>query len=268
MDDRRFDDVTRRYGHLLNRRAMLASAAAATVAGIASVDGAGARRTCRTLGASCLRNRDCCSVTCEILRSAPRNRRNRCVCPGDLIACGSTCIDGMSDPANCGGCGIVCESGECVDGACAPPAGPCVGGVDLGGSCEKAVDCCSLVCDNGTCVAGAIDCQSYNGYFVPEPSLCYRTKGEAFGALMTAASDFYCQGSSPSPQSYPTLSPCTTNEECQGYADTDGLANARGVCLDQLVVCNGNDKCNLVVGTQISSMCAFLFTAGSVCPEN
>jgi hypothetical protein len=41
------------------------------------------------------------------------------VCPDGLISCGPLCIDPMGDdPDNCGGCGIRCASGLCVDGMC------------------------------------------------------------------------------------------------------------------------------------------------------
>lgn len=31
------------------------------------------------------------------------------------------CIDPQYDPANCGGCGIACPSGQCLSGLCAAP---------------------------------------------------------------------------------------------------------------------------------------------------
>src|SRR5205823_5775121 len=37
-------------------------------------------------------------------------------------SCGGTCVDPNLDPANCGGCGIACGTGEaCVGGTCVPP---------------------------------------------------------------------------------------------------------------------------------------------------
>ncbi len=42
------------------------------------------------------------------------------VCPADLTVCGLECKDVLSDPANCGGCGIPCSTGEvCQAGVCA-----------------------------------------------------------------------------------------------------------------------------------------------------
>lgn len=48
-------------------------------------------------------------------------------CIDEYSVCGATCVDTTSDPDNCGGCGIECESGLCVDSVCessAPDAGP------------------------------------------------------------------------------------------------------------------------------------------------
>lgn len=35
-----------------------------------------------------------------------------------LLACDGTCVDPEVDPNHCGGCGVVCESGLCIDGDC------------------------------------------------------------------------------------------------------------------------------------------------------
>ena len=40
------------------------------------------------------------------------------VCPALQLACSGSCVDGMSDPDNCGGCGNVCASGVCSAGLC------------------------------------------------------------------------------------------------------------------------------------------------------
>ncbi|AEO66326.1 uncharacterized protein THITE_2128403 [Thermothielavioides terrestris NRRL 8126] len=51
-----------------------------------------------------------------------------CVCnpaPPTPDQCGSLCLDFMTHPRNCGGCGNVCASGYCYEGACfTPPAHP------------------------------------------------------------------------------------------------------------------------------------------------
>ncbi len=50
-----------------------------------------------------------------------------CVCPSGLVACPphSVCSDLVSDPANCGACGIACDpGGGCVNGLCVVPPRP------------------------------------------------------------------------------------------------------------------------------------------------
>ncbi|NUO52318.1 MAG: hypothetical protein HOV80_25985 [Polyangiaceae bacterium] len=43
---------------------------------------------------------------------------------GSLAECSGSCVDVSADPSHCGGCGVVCPSGICEDGACVgSPAG-------------------------------------------------------------------------------------------------------------------------------------------------
>ena len=45
---------------------------------------------------------------------------NKKTCPND--ECNSVCTNTQSDRSNCGGCGIVCDSGwKCLHGSCVPP---------------------------------------------------------------------------------------------------------------------------------------------------
>jgi hypothetical protein len=48
-------------------------------------------------------------------------------CPAAQQQCGATCVDEMTDPMNCGGCGIECGSGGlvCQAGQCLDPASSC-----------------------------------------------------------------------------------------------------------------------------------------------
>jgi hypothetical protein len=99
-------------------------------------------------------------------------------CGQGRASCGGVCIDILTDPANCGGCGGLCAASEaCVGGACLMISGPsqadvcavqglvdCGGycGADAGGggggclalgsACTYAVDeCCGGACLYGMC---------------------------------------------------------------------------------------------------------------------
>ncbi|MDF3037762.1 MAG: Tryptophan synthase alpha chain [Thermomicrobiales bacterium] len=91
-------------------------------------------------------------------RAAPA--RQDCAAQG-LTDCGGFCADLSSDAFNCGGCGIVCDSGVCEGGACPQVSLGCVAPlVECGGLCaDLSVDpfnCggCGIVCDGGVCEGG------------------------------------------------------------------------------------------------------------------
>ncbi len=83
-------------------------------------------------------------------------------CGTDSLICGSTCVDPLTDPQNCGGCGKLCPSGQvCVNGTCGLDCGnlnQCGGScVDLQSDAKHCGQCstyCSTdqVCDSGQCV--------------------------------------------------------------------------------------------------------------------
>ena len=108
-----------------------------------------------------------------------------------LADCGGVCVDVLSDPYNCGGCGGVCGLGwSCINAVClgeAPPAGVSLvdcaaqGLIDCGGFCtDLSVDsancgacgnscalggyCTGGVCAGLVCFGDLIDCGT--GYCV------------------------------------------------------------------------------------------------------
>ena len=80
------------------------------------------------------------------------------------LECGGTCVDGDSDPNNCGACGNPCATGaSCSKGACTCPNAETSGvpGVACGGTCvdaqSDASNCggCGKVCPEGSLCADA-----------------------------------------------------------------------------------------------------------------
>jgi hypothetical protein len=139
-----------------------------------------------------------------------------------LAECGGVCVDVSTDPANCGGCGVVCGPGSsCANGVClltAPPAGVSLvdcaaqGLTDCGGFCADTLTdrshcggcgvACSgeQLCENGACrqsgavrvadcaAQGLADCNTGNCVdLFTDPYNC-----GACGATCTLTGD--CQG--------------------------------------------------------------------------
>lgn len=108
-------------------------------------------RYCSDNGEQCQSSDDCCSGICSLGICDPP------AC-GNLTNCNNVCTATLSDKANCGACGNVCDVDyACCSGACTYIAG---GQLNCGG--------CGLVCDssignfceNGTCVAHPDCCLS------------------------------------------------------------------------------------------------------------
>ena len=140
MDAQRFDALARGLARRASRRSVLRGAAGGAVAGV--LVGAGVRPA----GAQC---------------------------PAGQTACGGACVDLMTDMANCGACGEVCESGlvgvACIGGAClrvtCPPAlTECGTGGEPRPYEEHCFDlasdpnncgACGNACASGACTGGA-----------------------------------------------------------------------------------------------------------------
>lgn len=80
-----------------------------------------------------------CGATCAVCPVPPANTHGAAACTANACAvtcdagyadCNKNAADGCestkaTDPANCGGCGIVCAAGEtCANSVCVPPAPP------------------------------------------------------------------------------------------------------------------------------------------------
>ena len=169
------------------------------------------------------------------------------------------CVGSSRDPQNCGGCGIVCGSGEeCIAAACACPAAvPDVCAGDGGTTCTNVqtdVDNCGTcgnacasgqLCQAGacveTCAASYTSCTSYCANETSDPSNC--------GACGAACSQNNvvnaCTGGTCSGTCVPGFADCngdlrtdgcevntlTDFENCNGCANECGLAanNSHGI---------------------------------------
>lgn len=186
MDGKRFDDLSRLLSRSAIRRLTLEAALAALLGAgalAAGVDEAAAapkprRTTCRPWMAGCTADAQCCSGLCDRRRVAPRNRRNRCVCPDGTTPCSGACVDLADSLAHCGACNVACDpetadncdfdeclcgdesacvNGEiCVSGVCESPVASCEP-ADGADGCFVGVDGATIqVCD-GTVIDAECD---------------------------------------------------------------------------------------------------------------
>lgn len=193
MDGQRFDGLVRSFARRSSRRSMLRGAAAVAAAGVFARQGhfAAAQGNCDAgftdCGGTCVdllsdeANCGACGEICESDLVGVACIEGECVrtsCPAALpLQCGETvddCVDPATDSNNCGGCGIVCESGlvgvACIDGECVRTSCPAALPLQCGETVEDCVDpatdpnnCggCGIVCGDGlTCFEGVCDCPS------------------------------------------------------------------------------------------------------------
>lgn len=126
-------------------------------------------------GAACLPETAPCDPTLPCCGNLTCNG-GTCQCPFGQAFCEgeASCVDVTSDPANCGGCGVVCTAGAtCANGTCVNVA-TCTDGlkngteadVDCGGgacpacatgrSCVTSTDCITSFCDPATETCGVV----------------------------------------------------------------------------------------------------------------
>ena len=172
----------------------------------------------------CRNHEVCDSGSCK----SPSAKTCSPACDSNRRCCGETCIDVLTDPKNCGTCGVACPDGiACVDGKC-----------DVKPTCQ-----CSdgKVCDeNGDCVVkcGSSLCR-------PDESCCGNTCTTLDTVKHCGSCDNACQGNAPFCQ-YGSCADKCSPQTCEAQSAqcgtvNDGCGNALdcGSCADGKV-CTSN----------------------------
>lgn len=172
----------------------------------------------------CRNHEVCDSGSCK----SPSAKTCSPACDSNRRCCGETCIDVLTDPKNCGTCGVACPDGiACVDGKC-----------DVKPTCQ-----CSdgKVCDeNGDCVVkcGSSLCR-------PDESCCGNTCTTLDTVKHCGSCDNACQGNVPFCQYGACADKCSPQtceaQSAQCGTVNDGCGNALdcGSCADGKV-CTSN----------------------------
>ena len=172
----------------------------------------------------CRNHEVCDSGSCK----SPSAKTCSPACDSNRRCCGETCIDVLTDPKNCGTCGVACPDGiACVDGKC-----------DVKPTCQ-----CSdgKVCDeNGDCVVkcGSSLCR-------PDESCCGNTCTTLDTVKHCGSCDNACQGNAPFCQYGACADKCSPQtceaQSAQWGTVHEGCGNALdcGACADGKV-CTSN----------------------------
>ncbi len=188
-------------------------------------------------GGSC----QCDPATQLCLAPAP-GQPGSCSCQGTLTPCGANgggCVDTNGDPNNCGGCGQLCPTGNCVGGVCVCDAPYTKCGTDCTnllsdvhhcGACGN--DCAlgpgaglsGVACDQGSCVCALASGSS--------GSICASGSGGSCVDLMSDAQNCgRCQAPCPAPTTSCTDGNCTCPAQTQ-LCTSGGNASCTDVSRD------------------------------------
>jgi hypothetical protein len=170
MDADRFDALAKILAERRSRRRAIEGLAAVALGALGWGEARSASAlACRTAGALCRENADCCSGLCA--RDA--FGRRTCQCKPPAVACGRSCVDPatafQSDPTNCGACGhrcpaALCQRATCSNGQCGLAPDPAAAGT----ACDDHNSCTTGdVCDaEGRCVGTPVVCTAQDACHV------------------------------------------------------------------------------------------------------
>lgn len=187
MEHDRFDALTRSLGNA-PRRTVLHAVIGATLGGALGLP---SWLTPKEAAAKCVDLGKVCKKRGERLRccGGAKCQGRRCRCTGRKVACGDRCVNPLTDPANCGQCGLTCASGKCVHGACTcdPFDNQCPTEVDgqcgchpfvadpFEAACTDRNSACDLArpCDtNQDCPNGSVCLRGCSDPSDPQPNRC------------------------------------------------------------------------------------------------
>ncbi len=220
MDQVAFDRLARAVSAGLSRRQGLRIAFAAIIGGAVALESpaSGAARTvCRTDGASCSRNTQCCSGVCETSRTAPRRRRNRC-------ACVPQCSGKECGPDACGGSCGVCEETDtsvCCGDSCKT--------LGSNSACSDCDDVCNTA-DWDVCLGVDEGCDHI---CTPFEGATGFVSVDDVPRYFTATNNSYYEFAEQNGRSWPQVINCTTSADCDAFTcpqtvDREGIIPTAG----------------------------------------
>jgi hypothetical protein len=131
-----------------------------------------------------------CRNTCP----QPGCWNGECACPNLCESGCRTADDLLSDPENCGACGVACAPGEsCAEGSCQGGGG--TGGGSSGGVCGRAT---AIDAPDGACSGNGI----YVDGYVCEPREALPSSSACIFVYSSGSETYYC------------CTECVTNDDC------------------------------------------------------
>jgi hypothetical protein len=176
----------------------------------------------------------------EEIEARKKRKKKKKKCKGGKKKCGKKCFDLQTNPAHCGSCSTVCDSGkECLGGTCVCPEPQ----VDCSGSCCAAANCIDGACCPADRTCGTVCCDADRICGDAESGTCVVGQGTCPPGTDT------CAG----------IIPCNNNAECLCVKDTAGATRC-GLGIDDpsndCGLCDSAADCEQLFPTVVGIFCA------------